>query len=199
MEEHTMSEPITPPEGASTEPPADPPTTDPGAQPPAGDPPGDLGDAGKRALAEERKLRRAEEKTRKDLEARLKEFEDRDKSELDKATEAWKSAEAERDAAKAEALRFRVAAEFGISTAAGDDGEPSDADLFLTAGNEEAMRRQAQRFSARQAPAGPSVPKPDPSQGARGPVGMDARIAEAEKNGDVRTAIALKSQQLLKK
>ncbi|MFF4600563.1 hypothetical protein [Amycolatopsis sp. NPDC001319] len=188
-----MTEPTTAPENPEPQP-----TEDPKPEATTGEPSTDLGDAGKRALAEERKARKAAEKEKSDLAARLKEFEDRDKSELDKATEAWKSAEAERDAAKAEALRFRVAAEFGISTAPDDEGV-SDADLFLTGQDEETMRRQAQRFSARQTPAGPSVPKPDPSQGARGPVGMDARIAEAEKNGDVKASLALKSQQLLKK
>ncbi|HWD78358.1 MAG TPA: hypothetical protein VG497_05745 [Kribbella sp.] len=176
-----------------TEPTPEPEAPEPEAVPepaPAGDPQ-DLGDAGKKALAEERKLRRAEEKSRKDLEARLKEYEDRDKSDLEKALELSKTAEQERDAAKAEALRLRTAIKHGISD--------EDAELFLTGTDEETLTRQAERLAERIAAAGPRVPKPDPLQGARGPVGMDARIAEAEKNGDVKASIALKSQALLKK
>lgn len=185
-----MSAPIEPADGQAPTEPAEPPA-DPGTQAATGEPSSDLGDAGKRALAEERKARKAAEKASSDLAARLKEFEDRDKSELEKASEAWKTAEVERDAAKAEALRLRTAIKHGISD--------EDAELFLTGTDEETLTRQAERLAERMAAAGPSVPKPDPSQGARGPVGMDARIAEAEKNGDVRTSLALKSQQLLKK
>jgi hypothetical protein len=191
--EESMTETI--PEPQAPEPEAEPQAP----ETPAGEPQ-DLGDAGKKALAEERKARKAAEKAQADLAARLKEFEDRDKSELDKVAERATTAEQERDAARAEALRLRIAAEFGISSAPDEDSELSDADLFLTAADEETMRRQAQRYAARVGqPKTPPVPKPDPSQGARGPVGMDARIAEAEKNGDVRTSIALKSQALLKK
>lgn len=76
----------------------------------AGDEPGDdLGDAGKKALAEERKARRALEKQLKELgtsnselQKRLKDFEDRDKSEIDKAIEAANAAAGERDAFRSE-------------------------------------------------------------------------------------------------
>lgn len=181
-----MTEPTTAPENPEPQP-----TEDPKPEVTTGEPSADLGDAGKRALAEERKARKAAEKEKGDLATRLKEFEDRDKSELEKASEAWKSAEAERDAAKAEALRLRTAIKHGISD--------EDAELFLTGTDEETLTRQAERLAERITSSTPRAPKPDPSQGARGPVGIDARIAEAEKNGDVRTAIALKSQQLLKK
>jgi len=43
----------------------------------------------------------------------------------------------------------------------------------------------------------PVGPKPDPSQGARGPVDLDAQIAAAEKAGDHMTAIGLKRQKML--
>lgn len=158
---------------------------------PASDSPTDLGDAGKKALAEERKARKAAEKSAADAAAKVKEYEDRDKTEMEKSAERSKQAEEERDAAKAEALRLRTAIKHGISD--------EDAELFLTGKDEETLTRQAERLAERLTAAGPKIPKPDPSQGARGPVGLDARIAEAEKAGDVRTAIALKSQQLLKK
>jgi Spy/CpxP family protein refolding chaperone len=41
----------------------------------------------------------------------------------------------------------------------------------------------------------PGTPRPDLSQGQRGPVELDALIAEAEKNKDIPRAIALKRQR----
>lgn len=58
--------------------------------------------------------------------------------------------EARAQAAEAEALRARVAAEFGVSTKKGPKGEPSDADLFLTGSDESTLTAQAQRLSARE-------------------------------------------------
>lgn len=60
------------------------------------------------------------------------------------------SLEQELSATKAEALRASVAARFGISTEKGKDGEPSDADLFLTGTDETTLTAQAQRLAARQ-------------------------------------------------
>lgn len=57
--------------------------------------------------------------------------------------------EKESAAAKAEALRSRVAAEFGISTKKGPKGEPSDADLFLTGADADTLTVQAQRLAGR--------------------------------------------------
>lgn len=76
------------------------------------------------------------------LRLRLKEFEDRDKSEAEKQAERMKALEADALNARSEALRLRVAAKFGI----GDE----DADLFLTGGDEETLTRQATRLSARE-------------------------------------------------
>lgn len=52
---------------------------------------------------------------------------------------------------KAEALRARIAADHNISTKKGPNGEPSDADLFLTGSDEETLTAQASRLSAREA------------------------------------------------
>lgn len=52
--------------------------------------------------------------------------------------------------AEAEALRARVAAEFGVSTKKGPKGEPSDADLFLTGADVDTLTAQAQRLAARE-------------------------------------------------
>jgi hypothetical protein len=71
------------------------------------DVPTDLGDAGKKALQQERDARREAEK-------RLKEFEDRDKSELEKLQEQVQEREAQLSElpakARSEAIRFASAA-----------------------------------------------------------------------------------------
>jgi len=60
-------------------------------------------------------------------------------------------AEMEARATKAEqdALRSRVAADYGISTKKGPKGEPSDADLFLTGADESTLTAQAERLAGR--------------------------------------------------
>ena len=78
---------------------------------------GDLGDAGKKALDAERRDKRAAEKRAADLEARLKEFEDRDKTESTKALERAEAAEKAAAAAEARALRLEIAAEKGLTPA----------------------------------------------------------------------------------
>lgn len=77
---------------------------------------------------------------------------------LKKAAEGKKTAddrlaELEKKYTQAEAntLRLRVAGNFGISTKRGNDGEPSDADLFLTGTDEETLTAQAKRLSDRAA------------------------------------------------
>ena len=101
------------------------------------------------------------------LRLKLKEYEDRDKSEAEKQAERLKALEAEAIAARSEALRLRVAAKFGI----GDE----DADLFLTATDEETLTKQAERLAERVADRkkrGNSVPReggntnPDDSKAA---------------------------------
>ncbi len=75
----------------------------------------DLGDAGKKALAEERKARRALEKQLKDigssnseLQKQLKDYEDRNKSETEKAIEAANAVAGERDSFKSENERLQA-------------------------------------------------------------------------------------------
>lgn len=88
--------------------------TDTGAQTAAQD---GLGDAGKKALEEERRARKAAERsassTQKQLEemsSRLKEYEDAKKSDLDKLTERATTAEQTAASASAKLLRYEVAA-----------------------------------------------------------------------------------------
>ena len=64
-------------------------------------------------------------------------------TETEKATNRATKAEGERDEARAEALRLRIAVEHGISI--------EDADLFLTGKDEESLRAQAKRLSDREA------------------------------------------------
>lgn len=78
---------------------------------------GDLGDAGKKALDAERREKRAAEKRAAELEARLKEFEDRDKTESTRAIERAEAAEKAAAAAEARALRLEIAAEKGLTPA----------------------------------------------------------------------------------
>jgi len=56
--------------------------------------------------------------------------------------------ETENQRIRMESLRLRIAAKHGISTEPGKDGDPSDADLFLTGTDEASMTKQAQRLSA---------------------------------------------------
>lgn len=82
---------------------------------------GDLGERGKKAIEAEREARKAIERKYREAQAQLKEYEDRNKSELQKLVERAEAAElakaeAERATAEAElsALRSRVAADRGV-------------------------------------------------------------------------------------
>lgn len=186
-----------PPEPA--DPPADPP--EPAPAPPA-KPEDSLGDAGKKALAEERARARTAEKERAELAAKLKEFEDRDKSDLEKANERASAAEQRVQAATARAVRAEVRAladgftdredavlNLGdLTKYAGKDGEV-DTDA-ITAELAKVLERKPHLAKANGVPR---TPAPDPSQGARGaaPPDLDAQIAAAQKAGNYREVIRL--------
>lgn len=89
--------------------------TDTGVQ---GDVTAQLGEAGKKALAEERKARAAAEKAAKvtqkqldDTARRLQEFEDRDKTEAQKLADRLAEAEKTAASAQGQLLRYQVAAD----------------------------------------------------------------------------------------
>ena len=96
-------------------------------------------------IADRLKRERDKFKDYKDVKAkadRLDEIEQANKSELEKATEEITTTKAERDSARAEALRLRIAVEHGIGL--------EDADLFLTGTDEETLRAQAKRLVDRE-------------------------------------------------
>lgn len=172
--------------------PADPPEPAPEGDPapePEGDPEpegtGQLGDAGKKALdamkrerAEAKKAAAAEKKRADDLARKVADFEDRDKSELEKATSKADAAAKRAEAATARAVKAEVKA------AAAEFADPEDAAAFLDLSqyadgfgdiNTEAIQTdlaallERKPHLKRQAPAPETKPgpKPDHSQGAR--------------------------------
>ncbi len=118
-----------------------------------------LGDAGKAALDAERKARRDADKALRDAQAQLKAYEDRDKTDTQKAVDDLASARAERDAALAEAARYKAAVDNGLS--ADDmallDGIPADQ-----------VPERAKKLAARLAPAKPPAAPPASGQGNTG-------------------------------
>ena len=92
-------------------------------------------------LRDEAAKYRTEAKANADAAKRLAEIEEANKTEAEKMTDRIRDLEAQTQAAQAVALRFKVAAKFGI----GDE----DADLFLTGSDEETLTKQAERLAAR--------------------------------------------------
>jgi len=137
-----------------------------------------LGEGGKRALDAERRARRAADKQTAELSARLKEIEDRDKSETERLADRLKDAEAEASVLKSEAIKLRVAAEVGL---------PNELTEFLSAGDEETVRAQAEKLLAATA-ARRGTPAPDPTQGAK-PAGGISQLSEADLAGMSTEAI----------
>ncbi len=98
-----------------------------------------------RVLDERLKRERAKYADYKDVKAkagRLDEIEEANKSEIQKANDRLAATERERDEARVEGLRFKVAAAHQIS---GDDAE-----LFLTGTDEETLTKQAKRLTDRE-------------------------------------------------
>lgn len=114
-----------------------------------------LGEGGKKALKAEREARTKAERQAAELQAKLDKIEAANMSDLERAQK--EAADAKEAAAKAtaDALRFRIAAQHGISD--------EDAELFLTGSDADTLTRQATRLKDRT----PTAPKPDPTQGAQ--------------------------------
>jgi hypothetical protein len=168
----------------------DPPAADPnaGGDPaPGADPAAEsaLGDAGKRALQAERAAKAAAERAAADAkaradaaEAKVREFEDAGRSELEKAQNAAADAAKRAEAATARAVSAEVralASEFAdpadaaafldLSQYADADGQIDSAkitaDLAALLDSKPHLRKQADG-------SGPRTPRPDPGQGPRG-------------------------------
>lgn len=101
----------------------------------------DLGDNGKKALDAERRRANLAEREAKALKSRLDEIESAQLSEAEKAKKRADEAEARALAAETGALRWRIAAKYGITD--------EDAELFLLGNDEETLTRQAERLAAR--------------------------------------------------
>lgn len=121
-----------------------------------------LGEAGKRALKAERERATTAERQAAEFKAKLDQIEAANLSDLERAQKA--AADAQEAAAKAttDALRFRVAAQHGISE--------EDAELFLTGADLDTLTRQATRLKDRT----PTAPQPDLSQSAAAPLALNS-------------------------
>lgn len=134
-------------------------------------------------------LRKANDRARA-AEAKVKTFEDRDKSELELATETATSEQAAREAAENELRRYRAAVKYRLSD--------EDLDLLGT-GTDEEIDARAKRLAALANAAG-SAPKPNPVVGqTTGDAGsIDEQIAAAQLAGDTARVIHLQNQKLTK-
>lgn len=119
--------------------------------------PAELGDAGKKALAEERKRAAVAEKEAKALKARLDEIETANLSELDKAKNRASEAETRLSQIEQTNTRMRVALEAGLPL--------EDVDR-IKGETEDELLADAKSLAARLGKTA-ATPKPDPSQGAR--------------------------------
>lgn len=124
-------------------------STDKGAKP-AAKADDELGDSGKRALQEERKARRDAEKQLKDLNTRLQQFEDSQKTELQKAIERAEAAEKGATSMRVANARLMAAATHNL---------PADLIDILGDGTEEEIDARAKLLAEKLAGA---APKPDP-------------------------------------
>lgn len=186
-------------------------TPEPGATPPAGKPnpaivsqgqtradladvpaTDGLGEAGKKALAEERAARKA-------LEQQIKELQDRDPVKAIAEAIGLKPSDAKGDDlaatvkqmqqqmrdAELRAIRLEVAADKGLT--------PQQAARLQGATREE-LAADADSLKALFPTPTPGTPAPDPSQGARGGANdLEARLKAAQEKGDTREAIRLKT------
>lgn len=140
-----------------------------------------------KAEARKWEARAKENKTAAD---RLAEIEESNKTEAQKQAERMAELEKSATTAKVEALRYKYAAKHKISD--------EDAELFLTATDEETIAKQAKRLAARE-----SSQQQQPQPGAHVPgegrtpanPNLDQQIEEATKARDFNRAIALKQQR----
>jgi hypothetical protein len=116
-----------------------------------------LGDGGKRALQEERKARRDAEKNLTAIQARLKEFEDRDKTELQRAIERAEAAEKAGSSMRVANARLMAAATHNI---------PADLIVLLGDGTDEEIETRAKLLAERLAAIAPTPAAAEPEKKA---------------------------------
>lgn len=158
-----------------------------GAKPEAAE---ELGDAGKKAIDEERKARKAAEKQANELKSKLQELEDAGKSEAEK--QADELARAKRELAETKAERERLA----VANATGIPAE-------LLAGPGEDLESFAERLKEwRGEPVTPPEPSAVVSTIGQHPnethanIPLDAQIAAAEQAGNRDLVSLLKARKL---
>ncbi len=105
-----------------------------------------------------------------------------------RAAQEKADAERERDQARAEALRWRIATKHGISD--------EDAELFLTATDEETLNRQAERLKEREPEPGKGTHVPNLGNQPPKPPNLDEQIRAAEAAGNSQQAMVLKAQKI---
>lgn len=169
-------------EGGSTAPSAtDPAPTPTAVEPPQGDP-AELGDAGKKALAAERKRADEAVKAQKVLEAQLQAKADESLTETQRMQKQLEELTSQYQASQLEATRNRVIASEGV---------PASLAGFVSGADEAALVASAQALKAAVAAAtAPGTPVPDPSQGSHPPVDAVAHSAP----GSARLAAAFEQQ-----
>lgn len=118
-----------------------------------------LGDAGKKALDAMKSKWKQAEQANADLQAKLDEINRANESALERAQREAQEAKEAATKATLDALRFRIAAEAGIT---------ENVDLILTAGDEETMRKQAALWATRTSDTTAAGPRPDLTQGGSG-------------------------------
>ncbi|GAB3776756.1 TolA-binding protein [Nocardioides ginsengisegetis] len=136
------------------------PTGEPNAEQTQGDPADKpLGENGEKALKAERERAKELEKQLNAAASKLAEIERANETALEKAQREAQEATEAATKATTEALRFRIAAETGIT---------DNVDLILTASDEETMRRQAELWGSRTQQTTTAGPRPDLTQGGSG-------------------------------
>ena len=147
----------------------------------------DLPDSVKEVLRKERAARREADKRANAAETKAKEYEDAQKSEAEKTLERAETAERERDAAKAEVLRMKVAARVGL---------PDELVDRLRGDSEEALEEDAKSLMAAlgEKPGKKKTPAPRDGETPKA-TDLDAQIAAAEKAGDWQLAVQLKARK----
>lgn len=182
------------------------------------DQPDGLGEAGKRAIAAERDRAKKAEKQLSELAKQLEALKpaadifaqlrkaavpEAEKTDTERLQEELAQLRQTAETERLERYRVEVAAETGLTREqaarlVGTTREELAADAAaLLALFPKAPESSPPTPGPPQAPTAapvPNGPKPDPTQGARGPVDLHAQIKDALAKGDIKTSIALRRQ-----